>query len=322
VTPARDKRRPQVAVIVEPGTSIFEFSAVWDVFGVDPGVGQPWYQVTLCSSTPPPVRLSVPGSQLTDVQPLRALRQVDTVVVPPFASPPAATLDALRHAHARGVRILSLCTGAFVLAAAGLLDGRQATTHWGSAARLAAQYPDVDVDPRVLYVDNGDVLTSAGSAASLDLCLYIVRQDYGAEVANTVARDMVVPPHRAGGQAQFVSTAIPAVSVTDPFGDTLQWAQSQLREPLTVEILARRSAMSTRTFARRFRATTGATPHQWILQQRLILAQRLLEGCDLPVDRVAQECGLGSPANLRMHFQQAIGTTPTAYRRTFRARAS
>jgi AraC family transcriptional activator FtrA len=242
--------------------------------------------------------------------------------VPPFASPPAATLDALRQAHARGVRILSLCTGAFVLAAAGLLDGRQATTHWGSAARLAAQYPDVDVDPRVLYVDNGDVLTSAGSAASLDLCLYIVRQDYGAEVANTVARDMVVPPHRAGGQAQFVSTAIRAVSVTDPFGDTLQWAQSQLREPLTVEILARRSAMSTRTFARRFRATTGATPHQWILQQRLILAQRLLEGSDLPVDRVAQECGLGSPANLRMHFQQAIGTTPTAYRRTFRARAS
>jgi transcriptional regulator GlxA family with amidase domain len=217
--------------------------------------------------------------------------------------------------------MVSLCTGAFVLAAAGLLEGRTASTHWAHAALLAERYPGVNVDDRVLYIDDGDILTSAGSAACIDLCLHLVRKDFGAEVANTVARQMVVPPHRDGGQAQFVSTAIREVQAHDPFSETLQWAQSNLGEPLSVELLAHRAAMSPRTFARRFTETTGVTPHQWLLRQRLTLAQRLLETTDLPVDRVAEDCGLGTATNLRSHFRATIGTTPTAYRRTFRSEA-
>jgi transcriptional regulator GlxA family with amidase domain len=318
---AATKRGPRVAIVVEPGVSAFEFSAVWDIMGADPGIGVPWYQVSICSSSPPPIPMSLPGAALLAVRSLAPLRRADIVVVPPLASPPDSTLAALRAAHARGARLVSLCTGAFVLAAAGLLDGRRVTTHWNSAPRLAERYPEVEVDPRVLYIDDGDILTSAGSAACMDLCLYIVRQDFGAEVANTVARQMVVPPHRSGGQAQFVSTAIREVQVHDPFADTLQWAQSNLNEPLSVDMLAHRSAMSPRTFARRFTDATGVTPHQWLLQQRLLLAQRLLELTDLPVDRVAEDCGLGTATNLRSHFRQAIGTTPTAYRRTFRSEA-
>ena len=313
---------PQLAVVVGAGVSIFEFSAVWEVFGLDPKIGRPWYRVTICSSAPPPIPMSVPGAVLTDVRPISALRKAGTIVVPPFASPSPETLLALRAAHARGARIMSLCTGAFVLAAAGLLDGRRATTHWADAAQLAERYPQVDVDPRVLYHDDGDILTSAGSAACLDLCLHIVRGDYGAEIANTVARQMVVPPHRAGGQAQFVATAIPTDERPDLFSDTLEWALAHLAEPLSVAILAHRSAMSPRTFARRFRAATGATPHQWMLRQRVLLAQRLLETTDLSVDLVAEQCGLGTATNLRARFQDAIATTPTNYRRTFRAQAS
>lgn len=319
--PTPPARRPHLAVVVEPGVSAFEFSAVWDIFGDDPGVGLPWYRFSICSSSQPPIPMSLPGAALVSVRSLSPLRSADTVVVPPMASRPESMLRALRAAHMRGARIVSLCTGAFVLAEAGLLDGRRATTHWASAARLAAAYPAVDVDPRVLYIDDGDILTSAGSAACIDLCLHIVRRDFGAEVANTVARQMVVPPHRAGGQAQFVSTAIREVQDHDPFADTLQWAQSNLSEPLSVEMLARRSAMSARTFARRFTATAGVTPHQWLLAQRLTLAQRLLERTELPVDLVAEQCGLGTATNLRAHFRQVFGTTPTAYRRTFQSEA-
>jgi AraC family transcriptional regulator, transcriptional activator FtrA len=320
VTP-RAGSGPHLSIVVEPGVSAFEFSAVWDIFGDDPGVGVPWYRLSICSSSAPPIPMSLPGAALVAVRSLTALRSADIVVVPPLASAPEATLLALRAAHARGARLVSLCTGAFVLAAAGLLDGRRATTHWASAARLAERYPEVEVDPRVLYIDDGDILTSAGSAACIDLCLHIVRQDFGAEAANTVARQLVVPPHRSGGQAQFVSTAIREVPDHDPFADTLQWAQSNLNEPLTVDVLAHRSAMSPRTFARRFTKANGVTPHQWLLRQRLMLAQRLLELTDLPVDRVAEDCGLGTATNLRSHFRQAIGTTPTAYRRTFRSEA-
>jgi len=295
--PTPPARRPHLAVVVEPGVSAFEFSAVWDIFGDDPGVGLPWYRFSICSSSQPPIPMSLPGAALVSVRSLSPLRSADTVVVPPMASRPESMLRALRAAHTRGARIVSLCTGAFVLAEAGLLDGRRATTHWASAARLAAAYPAVDVDPR------------------------IVRRDFGAEVANTVARQMVVPPHRAGGQAQFVSTAIREVQDHDPFADTLQWAQSNLSEPLSVEMLARRSAMSARTFARRFTATAGVTPHQWLLAQRLTLAQRLLERTELPVDLVAEQCGLGTATNLRAHFRQVFGTTPTAYRRTFQSEA-
>jgi transcriptional regulator GlxA family with amidase domain len=300
---------------------MFEFSAVWDILADDPGVGVPWYRVSICSSSEPPIPTSLPGTALVAVRSLSALRRADTVVVPPLAAPSESTLAALRAAHVRGARMVSLCTGAFVLAAAGLLDGRTATTHWAHAAQLAERYPGVNVDDRVLYIDDGDILTSAGSAACIDLCLHLVRKDFGAEVANTVARQMVVPPHREGGQAQFVSAAIRKVEVHDPFSETLQWAQSNLSEPLSVEMLAHRAAMSPRTFARRFTETTGVTPHQWLLRQRVTLAQRLLETTDLPVDRVAEDCGLGSATNLRSHFRATVGTTPTAYRRTFRSEA-
>jgi AraC family transcriptional regulator, transcriptional activator FtrA len=314
-------RSPEVAIVVAPGVSVFEFSAVCDILGDDPGVGVPWYRLTICSESAPPIPMSLPGTALVAVRSLSALRRAGTVVVPPLAGPSERTLAALRAAHARGARMVSLCTGAFVLAAAGLLDGRTATTHWAHADLLATRYPRVKVDDRVLYIDDGDILTSAGSAACIDLCLHLVRKDFGAEVANTVARQMVVPPHRAGGQAQFVSTAIREVQDHDPFSDTLQWAQSNLSEPLSVEMLAHRAAMSPRTFARRFTETSGVTPLQWLLRQRVTLAQRLLETTDLPVDRVAEECGLGTPTNLRSHFRAIVGTTPTAYRSTFRSEA-
>jgi transcriptional regulator GlxA family with amidase domain len=319
---APSKLRPRrVAVLVGEAVSLFEFSAIWDVFGVDPGVGVPWYDVAICSALGPPVPTSCPGVQLTDVRPLSAMRGAGTIIVPPFRSPSEEMLAALRSAHRRGARILSLCTGAFVLAQAGLLDGRVAATHWASAARLAEMFPEITVDDRVLYIDGGDILTSAGSAAGIDLCLHVVRKDFGAEVANTVARELVVAPHRSGGQSQFLTSAVPEPDQTDLFGDTLQWAQSNLDRLLEVETLARRAAMSPRTFARRFRDSIGSTPHQWVLRQRIILAQRLLEGTDLPIDAIASQCGLGSPQNLRAHFRQIVGTSPADYRRTFRAEA-
>jgi AraC family transcriptional activator FtrA len=308
-------------VLIGHGFALFEFSSVWDVFGVRPSVEVPWYDVVVCSSEDAPVASSCPGVSFGEVRPLSAMRRAQTVIVPPFRSPSEEALAALRSAHRRGARILSLCTGAFVLAAAGLLEGRRAATHWASASRLAASFPGVIVDDRVLYIDDGDILTSAGSAAGIDLCLHVVRSDFGAEIANTVAREMVVAPHRSGGQAQFLKSAIPRDDTDDLFGDTLQWAHANLDRALDVETLARRAAMSTRTFARRFGEAVGATPHQWILRQRVTLAQRLLEETDLPIDLIASQSGLGSPQNFRAHFRQIVGTAPTEYRRTFRAAA-
>ena len=230
----------------------------------------------------------------------------------------AELLDALRAAHRRGARVMSFCTGAFELAEAGLLDGRRATTHWAHAEEFAERFPAVNLDPGVLYVDEGSVLTSAGTAAGIDLCLYVVRKDHGADVANGLARRMVVPPHRDGGQAQYVDDPVPDGPGADLFGETIAWLQAHLSEPITVEDLARRSAMSPRTFARRFRATAGTTPMQWVLRQRVLLAQRLLETTDEPVDRVAELAGFGSPAALRQHFHRLVRTSPTAYRRAFR----
>lgn len=321
MTEVPSRRRPRVALLVGRGVTLFEFSVAWEVFGRDPGVGRPWYDAAVCSSVEPPIPTSCVGASLTDVRPLSAMRSRDTVVVPPFLDPSPEALAALRAAHRRGTRIVSLCTGAFVLAAAGLLDGRRAATHWGSAARLAASYPEVAVDDKVLYIDDGDILTSAGSAAAIDLCLHVVRSDFGAEIANAVARELVVAPHRSGGQAQFLRSALPEPEGDDLFADTLQWAQANLEETLDVETLAHRSAMSTRTFARRFRDSIGSTPHQWVLRQRVTLAQQLLESTDLPVDAIASRCGLGSPQNLRMHFREIVGAAPTDYRRTFRAEA-
>ena len=205
-----------------------------------------------------------------------------------------------------------------MLAAAGLLDGRSATTHWRYAAQLASRHPRIRVDPDVLYIDDGQILTSAGTAAGIDLCLHIVRLDYGAEIANKVARRMVVAPHRDGGQAQYVDAPVPAEPSGDGLSATLVWAVEHLAEPLIIAELARRASMSERTFLRRFRAATGTTPLGWLLDQRLLLARRLLETTDAPVERVATLSGFGSAANLRLHVARRLSTTPLAYRRSFR----
>jgi transcriptional regulator GlxA family with amidase domain len=310
-----------VAAIVSHGLSPFEFAVACEVFGVDRSdLGVPWYRFLVGTADPPPIR-TLSGFTIDTPYGLEVLRRADTIVIPGLIGgdhPSEELLDGLRRAHARGARLMSVCTGAFTLAAAGLLDGRRATTHWSYAGELAARYPAVKVDPGVLYVDEGDILTSAGTAAGIDLCLYVVRQDFGAEIANAVARRMVVPPHRDGGQAQYVEEPVPRNTVPDLFAGTLSWMQEHLDQVLSVDELARRAAMSPRTFARRFRATTGTTPHQWLLRQRILLAQRLLETTDVPIDMVALECGFGSATNLRQHFQRLLQTTPQTYRRTFR----
>jgi transcriptional regulator GlxA family with amidase domain len=253
---------------------------------------------------------------------LTAIRTAGTVIVAPTGQAdqvPTTVLDALRAARARGQRILSLCTGAFILGAAGILDGYRATTHWSECAELAERYPRVMVDPDVLYVDEGDLLTSAGSAASIDLCLHVVQRDFGSEVATRLARDLVVPLHRDGGQAQFIDTPIPVLDDRHLFADTLTWLQAHLDQAVTVADLAGRAAMSPRTFARRFQASTGTTPYQWIVRERIRLAQRLLETTDLPVDTVAVKTGFCTAGNLRKHFSRAVRTSPHAYRDAFRA---
>jgi transcriptional regulator GlxA family with amidase domain len=315
--------RPRtVAIVVYDGVAMFEFAVAYEIFGSDYALGSdpPWYRLVICG--PGPATFDN-GMRADAPHGLAHLRRADTVIVPPCEAPhgpPEAVLRALRRAHARGARLVSLCTGAFVLAAAGLLDGQRVTTHWAESARLAARYPDVIVDPDVLYVDGDDILTSAGSAASIDLCLHLVRQDYGVDAATRVARDLVVPPYRAGGQAQYIDTPLPKVNATDLFADTIAWAQEHLDEPITVSTLADRSAMSRRTFARRFAATTGTTPYQWLLDQRLRLAQRMLETGDLTIDAVAKNSGFLNAGNLRKHFTRSLRTTPSAYRHTFQSR--
>jgi transcriptional regulator GlxA family with amidase domain len=312
--------RHTVAAIVTDGISAFELGVPCEVFGVDRSeLGVPWYRFVVCAPQPGPVS-TMSGFTIVAPYGLDALARADTVVVLPPApdsEPPEALLEALRRAHRRGKRIVSLCTGALVLAAAGLLDGRQATTHWMHTEELARRYPAVKVDPSVLYVDDGTILTSAGSAAAIDLCLHIVALDFGAEIANAVGRRMVVAPHRDGGQAQFIETPLTGVQPEDGFSETLQWIHAHVHEPLTVELLAHRAAMSPRSFARRFHATTGTTPYRWLLGQRVLLAQRLLETTDLAVDAIADQCGMGTPA-LRDHFHRLVGTSPGRYRRAFR----
>ena len=315
---------PTVAIVVFEGVTMFELAAANDIFGteVTTASGRPLYHVIICGpaasvTTDMRFRMEVPHG-------LDAFAAAQTVVVPPPVTPdavPAEVLDALRRARSRGQRILSLCTGAFVLAAAGILDGYTATTHWSECADLARRYPRVRVDPSVLYVDEGDLLTSAGSAASLDLCLHVVQRDYGTEIATQVARDLVIPLHRAGGQAQYIETPVPEPTGGDLFADTISWLQAHLDQEVTVADLAARAAMSPRTFARRFPASTGTTPLTWIVQERVRLAQRLLETTDLPVDAIASKSGFGTADNLRKHFGRILQTTPQSYRRTFQAPA-
>jgi transcriptional regulator GlxA family with amidase domain len=302
------------------GETPHELAVASDVFGtaITAASGDPLYRLSICG----PARSVVTdaGFRMEVPHGLDAVAGAQTVVVLPTLLPgqvPAPVLEALRAARSRGGRVLSLCTGAFVLAAAGLLDGHAATTHWSECADLARRYPHIRVDPRVLYIDEGDLLTSAGSAASLDLCLHVVQRDHGTEIAARVARDLVVPLYRPGGQAQYIETPLPLPG-GDLFADTIGWLRAHLDEAVTVSDLAARCAMSPRTFARRFLASTGATPLAWIVRERIRLAQRMLETSEVPVDAVARNSGFGSAENLRKHFGRAIGTTPQAYRRTFR----
>jgi len=321
--PARRSQPIPVAMIIADGLSPFEFAVACEVFGYDRShLGVPWYSLAICAAEPGPVKTQIGFSIHADGTLADAAR-AHTVIVPPIVPPNGGPVDpriitAIADAHGRGARLVSLCTGAFLLAEAGILGGRRATTHWSSADRLATEYPAIDVDPKVLYVDSGGVLTSAGSAASIDLCLHMVRTDYGAEIANSVARALVVPPHRDGGQAQYVSMPLPpAEQNTHSLAHVLTWAQERLDEDLSVQMLAERAAMSPRTFARRFSELTGTTPHRWMCRQRVLFAQRLLETTDLAVEQIATHCGLGTATNLRLHFRAEIGVSPAAYRRTF-----
>ena len=279
------------------------------------------YRLQLCARTAGPVRTTA-GFPVIAEHGLSALRNADTVVVPGFSPHsqrlPADVLDALADAYDRGKRVVSICSGAFALAAAGVLDGRAATTHWRRTDDLAAWYPRVRVDRGVLYVDAGRVLTSAGVAAGIDLCLHIVRNDLGAAVANQVARDIVAAPHRGGGQAQFVERCVPPERGAS-LAATRAWALHNLHRPLLVADLARHAHLSERSLARRFVAETGMPPLQWLLAARVDLARELLERGDLSVEQVADRAGLGSPANLRLHFRRLVGTSPGSYRKTFAA---
>jgi transcriptional regulator GlxA family with amidase domain len=265
--------------------------------------------------------LAAHGFGIVPQRGLDGIEEADTVIVPGIADEtarlPEETLSALRLAAARGARMASICTGAFVLGQAGLLSGRRATTHWTSIEEFRRQFPDVQVEPDVLYVDEGDLITSAGVAAGIDMCLHLVRRDRGAEAANRAARRVVVAPHRDGGQAQFIDAPVPAAPDTS-LEATRAWALERLREPLTVDAMARHAGYAPRTFARRFRAETGTTPLQWLVAQRVLHARRLLETTELPIEHVAFEAGFGTAVSLREHFRRATRTTPTAYRAAFR----
>ncbi|MET7668325.1 helix-turn-helix domain-containing protein [Micromonospora luteifusca] len=308
----------KIAIAATDGMLHFELATACEIFVRDPsGLADPWYEVMICA--PGPVRAG--RFHLTPDGGWDLLARADTVIVPAIedidAPLPPGLLDAVRAAHQSGARLVSLCTGAFVLAAAGVLDGLRATTHWAHTDELAARYPRIDVDPDVLYIDNGNVLASAGKAAAIDLCLHLIRRDHGSTIANAVARRLVVPPHRAGGQAQFVTAPVPARD-NHPLADLLPWVIEQLNQPLTVEDLARQANLSSRHLARHFRSVTGTTPLQWLSTQRIRRAQELLENTDHSIDAIAEQAGMGTATTLRRHFHRTVGVPPDAYRRTFR----
>jgi transcriptional regulator GlxA family with amidase domain len=313
----------RVMALCLDGLVAFDLTAPAQVFGLAARRGgEPLYEFSTCSAGGREVA-TTSGFGVTPQAGLDALAGAATVVVPGYAGilapPPQEALAALGAAADRGARVLSVCTGAFALAHAGLLDGRRATTHWAWAGELAARFPAVAVDPEALFVDEGEVMTSAGLSAGIDLCLHVVRADSGAAVGERVARHMVAAPHREGGQAQFFKRG--SVATGGQLEATRAWATERLGGPLDVTAMSRHAGVSPRTFARRFREETGTTPLQWLLAQRVLEARRLLEESDLPVEAVAWRCGFGGAASLRDHFRRATATTPTAYRRSFRPTA-
>jgi len=316
-----DSQATRLVVVVFDGIPLGIMSFTFGVFDMAKHYGVlPDLDVRVVAGEP---AAALSGGGLTCEVPydLGAVRDADLIIVSdwrePGEAPPQPLLEALRTAHAAGARVAALCSGAFVLAAAGLLDDRPATTHWALAGLLAQKHPKIDVRPGSLYIDDGDVLTAGGGAAGMDLGLHLLRAAYGAAVANRLARYMVVPPHRSGDQAQYVETPLPVLDETDPVGETLAWALGRLDQALPVECLARRAQMSRRNFDRRFREITGTTPAAWLAHQRVLRAQQLLESTRLSVEEVARQCGFSSAAALRPHFRRLVGTVPAAYRATF-----
>ena len=315
-------RAPIVAVVAFDGISPFHLSVPCIVFGDDFSAGGlPRFDLRVCAAAPGTLRTTA-GFTMNAPHGLEAIAAADIVIVPTWSdalqTPIDPLLDALRAAHARGAQMVGLCLGAFILAAAGILDGRPATTHWAWAERFARRYPAIRVDAAVLYVDDGDVLTSAGTAASLDCCLHLLRRRYGACAANYVARRLVVPPHRQGSQAQFVEQPVGIDARDGRMSALLGWVQQHLSEPHSLDSLAERALMSRRTFTRRFKQATGTTVGAWLLGARLARAQQLLETTEESIDGIAQTARFGSAVSLRQHFAQAFNTSPSAYRREFR----
>ena len=309
----------RVVALVCGAVAPLDLGVVAEVFGIDRGVASTWYDFAVCG--PRSGRVETRGGLALRVpHGLDALETADTVIVLPVArytdTPcPAPVANALKAAHARGARVVSICLGSFILASAGLLDGRRATTHWRHCDRLATRFPDVEVLAEVLYIDDGDVLTSGGVAAGIDLCLHLVRKDFGADVANVLAKRLVVAPHREGGQAQFIE--YPVLDRPGPLTPLLEWIRQNLEQNLSIDVLAARAHLSPRTFCRQFQRFVGVSPHQWITSQRVTSARRLLEATDLTVEQIAHRVGLGHASVLRTHFAARIGVSPAGYRRTF-----
>lgn len=312
----------RVAVLAFEGVSLFHLSVPGTVFGTDrvPG-GLPPYEVNYCAPEPGRVRTDQ-GMAIEVPAGLEAMAAADIVVVPAWNHPeqvaPPALTDALRLAHARGAQVVGLCLGAFVLGDAGLLDGRRATTHWACRGLFARRFPKADFHPDVLYVDDGYVITSAGTVAAIDCCLHLVRQRHGADAANRVARLLVTPPHRQGGQAQYIEQPVPALPSEHRLPGVMEWAREHLSQPLSLDVLAEVARMSRRTFTRRFREATGTTVVKWLVAERVARAQQLLETTDMPIERLATEVGFGTALSLRQHFAGQVRTSPSSYRRAFR----
>ncbi|MFI7699232.1 helix-turn-helix domain-containing protein [Nonomuraea sp. NPDC049480] len=320
--PLPDPSRPhRVAVLAFDGMAPFELGCVVELFGLPrPELDVPWYDLRVCAETLEPLRV-VGGFTLRAEHGLDVLAGAGTVIVPGVADVRGRVsgelIAALRRAHARGARLVSICSGAFALAAAGLLDGRAATTHWKYADLLQERYPAVRVNPSVLYVDGGDVLTSAGSAAGLDLLIHLVRTDHGPGVANAVARRLVIPPHREGGQAQFIEAAVTAVEDDDAVARAMSWAMDHLAQPISVADLAGVASMSQRSFIRHFKRQTGTSPLRWVISQRVAASLPMLESTAAPVEEIGAAVGFESPVTFRHHFTRAMRTSPSAYRKAF-----
>jgi len=319
-SPRNPNLNPLVVAVAYEGLSLFAFACATEIFGLArPEVGPGWYRFATCSLTGRPVRGEY-GIRMSVNGGLGLLAKAGTVVIPGWhdieAPVPTPLIDALRLAHRRGARLLSICSGSVVLAATGLLDGKRMTTHWRFASQVQQRFPRTQVDPHVLYVDEGSLLSSAGSASGLDLCLHLVRRDFGARVGNQVARRLIIPPHREGGQAQFVERPMDQRE-RGSLGALLERMQQQLHKSTTNARLASQVAMSERTFIRRFRAATGMTPADWLTRARIDRVRELLEGTTLPIGDIAARTGLGTPTTLRYHFRRRLGLSPVAYRQRF-----